>query len=160
MFKKMVPMLIIIFIAITLIAIGAFVLWNYIMKDSASQDPSAQAKEIANSVEIKTLTALERTELTYSINEVTTNLSDINYVVRISFAFVVDNKLTREEIELVRPLILDIIGNTLSDTEPEEIRGSVGRDELKSKLMNRINPQLKEGNLREINISDFIITQR
>jgi flagellar FliL protein len=160
MFKKMLPWLIIVFIAITLIAIGAFVLWDFIMKEPSSQDPSAKAQEIADQVETKRLSAKERAELTYDVLDVTTNLSNINYIVKISFSFVVENKATREEIEMINPLLLDIIGNILSDTTPEEIGGSAGKDVLKSKLINSINPILNEGNLREINISNFIITQR
>lgn len=160
MFKKMLPWLIMIFVAITLIAIGAFILWDYIMKEPSPQDPNEKAQDIANQVETKSLSAQERTELTHAITDVTTNLSDINYIVKISFSFVVENEATKKEIELIDPLLLDNIGNILADTAPEDIGGSNGRDVLKSKLINLINPILNEGNIREININDFIITQR
>lgn len=160
MFRKLLPWLTMIFVVITLFVLGAFILWEFIMKEDQPLDADEQLKAITDEVEIKSLSAQERTELTYDILDVTTNLSDLNYLVRISFSFVLDNKLAREEIELLEPLILDIIGNTLADTDPEDIRGSSGRDHLKAMLINRINPRLEEGKLLEINLSDFIISQR
>lgn len=161
MFKRMLPWLIMIFVVITLCVLGAFVLWEFIMKDNTTPlDQNGQAQEIAEQVETKPLSAKEREELTYNVMDVTTNLADLNYLVRISFSFVLDNKLAREEIEMIKPLVLDIIGNTLADTTPDDIKGSHGRDHFKAILINRINPLLDEGKLLEINLSDFIISQR
>src|SRR5690554_194961 len=113
MFKKMLPWLIVIFVVITLIVIGAFILWEYIMDDPVSQDPNDKALAIASQVETEPLSAKERASLTYDIFDVTTNLSDIDYVVKISFSFVVENEDTKEEITLIQPLLLNTIVNTL-----------------------------------------------
>jgi flagellar FliL protein len=160
MFKKMLPWLIMVLIAITLIAIAAFILWDFIMEDSNANDPNAKAQEIAGEVEAQPLSANERAELSFSIDGVTTNLADINYIVKLSFSFLMENAEARHEIELMKPVVLDIIGNTLSDTIPEDIQGSAGKDQLKAKLMNQINGVLKEGKILEISISDFIISRR
>lgn len=160
MFKRMLPWLTMVLVVITLFVLGGFILWEFIMKDDPPTEPSDQAQTIANSVETRSLSAREREELTYNLMDVTTNLSDINYAVKISFSFVLDSKQAREEFELVTPLVLDIIGNTLADTNPEDIQGSTGRDRLKALLINRINPRLEEGNLLEINLHDFIISHR
>lgn len=161
MFKKMLPWLIMILIAITLITIAAFVLWNFFMKEPAIQDPNENAHNIANEVETQSMTAVERSELTYTIQDITTNLSDINYIVRITFALLVENEEVKDELELVDPEIQDIIGNILADTSPGDISGSTGRDELKAKLLNELNnAKLQNGNVLEINISDLIISQR
>lgn len=160
MFKRMLPWLTMIVLVIIIFVLGGFILWEYIMKDDTPLDPNGQAQAIVEEVEGKHLSAKDREQLTYNINDVTTNLSELNYLVKISFSFVVDNELAREEIEMIEPLVLDIIGNTLADTHPEEIIGSHGRDALKSILINRINPRLEEGNVLEINLSDFIISQR
>lgn len=160
MFKKILPWLIMVFIAITLIVIGAFILWEFIMKDAQDTHPNHQVQDIVGDVEAVKLSAAERAELTYNLPEVTTNLADINYMVLIRFAFVVENEKTLKEIELLEPLVLDTVFNTLSDTQPEEINGSQGKDLLKAKLINQINPILREGNIREINLSNFIITRR
>lgn len=160
MFKKMLPWLIMILIAITLITVAAFILWDFIMKESDPTDANAKAQELAESVDPKPLTAKERMDLSFHIEDVTNNLSDIDYVVKVSFSFLLDNQLVKAEMEQAKPWILDIIGNILSDTNPNEITGSRGRDVLKAKLINQINPILHEGKLLEVSISDLIISSR
>lgn len=160
MFKRMLPWLTMILVVITLFVLGGFILWEYIMKDDPPIDANSQAQSIASQVEAKSLSAQKRDELTYNLMDVATNLSELNYVVKISFSFVMDSEEAREEIELITPLVLDIIGNTLADTQPDDIKGSVGRDRLKAILINRINPRLQEGKLLEINLNDFIISHR
>lgn len=160
MFKKMLPWLVMILIAITLITIAAFVLWDLIIKEPKSDDPSENAQRIADEVEPKDLSAKERVALTYDMETITTNLSDINYVVRLSFSFLLDNEKAKEEMELIVPQVNDIIGNILSDTAPKQIEGSAGKDLLKATIINKINPILNDGKLMEVIIRDFIITQR
>lgn len=160
MFKRMLPWLTMIVLVITIFVLGGFILWEYIMKEDTPLDPNGQAQAIVEEVEGKHLSAKDRELLTYNVMDVTTNLSELNFLVMISFSFVVDNELAREEIEMLEPLVLDIIGSTLADTHPNEIVGSHGRDALKATLINRINPRLEEGNVLEINFSDFIISQR
>lgn len=152
--KKMIPWMIMILIAITLIALAAFVLWEYIMQDN-KQDPNTYA----NNAESRTLTALERNENTVKIEGITTNLADIKYVVRVSFAFLLTNHETKEEFELLKDVAKSRIIQLLADTKPTDVQGSIGKDELISKMINQINPTLTEGKIQEIDITDFIITE-
>lgn len=152
--KKMIPWMIMILIAITLIALAAFVLWEYIMQDN-KQDPNTYA----NNAESRTLTASERIENTVKIEGITTNLADIKYVVRVSFAFLLTNHETKEEFELLKDVAKSRIIQLLADTKPTDVQGSIGKDELISKMINQINPTLTEGKIQEIDITDFIITE-
>lgn len=152
--KKMVPWMIMILIAITLIALAAFVLWEYIMQDT-SQDPNTYA----NNVETKTLSAEERSELTVHIDEITTNLADYKFVVRISFSFLLTNEEVKKEFEMIQDVVKARIIEVLADTNPEEIQGSAVRDELLSKIINLINPSLQKGKVHEVDITDIIITE-
>lgn len=152
--KKMVPWMIMILIAITLIALAAFVLWEYIMQDT-SQDPNTYA----NNVETKTLSAEERSELTVHIDEITTNLADYKFVVRISFSFLLTNEEVKNEFEMIQDVVKARIIEVLADTNPEEIQGSAVRDELLSKIINLINPSLQKGKVHEVDITDIIITE-
>lgn len=155
MFKKMLPWLIMILIAITLVTLAAFVLWEYIMRDTDS-DPNAKAA----SVEARQLSAEEISRQTVKIEEITTNLAGNEYVIQISFAFLLTNEKAKTEMETVKHLAESKIIRTLADTAPEDIQGSSGMDALISRLINTINPILKEGKIKQIDITNFIVTEQ
>src|SRR5690625_2899408 len=133
MFKKMLPWLIMVMISITLITLAAFVLWEYIMKDSNS-DPHTYI----NGVDSIQLSAKQINEQTIHIEEITTNLKGMNHVVRVSFAILLSNKEAKEEMESILHMIQAHIVRTLADTSVADIEGSEGMDTLISKLINRI----------------------
>lgn len=155
MFKKMLPWMIMILIAITLIALAAFVLWEFIMKD-AKADPNAHA----NNIEVKQLSAKQIQEQTLLIEEITTNLAERRFVVRISFAFLLSSSDTKEELESLRHLVEASIIRTLADTSPDDIVGSAGMDRLSASLINQINPMLSTGKVVQIDITNFIVNEQ
>lgn len=159
MMKKLVPWLIIVLVAITLITVAAIILWENVFKDPLSNDPLSQARQSVEGEEAQQLSAEERSELTVYIDKVTTNLSDINYMIQISFAFQLSNEKAKEEFELLTHLANSTIIRILSDTEPEDIRGSAGQDTLIAKLMNEINAFLQEGKISKVDITEFILTE-
>ena len=154
MFKKMLPWVIVLLIAITLIALAAFILWDYIMEDSPQN-----AADKAQEVELVKLSAEEIMSLTVTLDDITTNLADMNYVVRLSFALQAENEKTKEELDKIKHLVEAKIIRTLADTTPDEIMGSKGFDSLSSKLINLINPLLSNGKIQQIEITDFIISK-
>lgn len=159
MVKKMLPWLIIVLVAISLITVAAFVLWNFVIRDSLPADAAERAVYSVAGERAKTLSAEEINELTVNIEGITTNLADIDYMIQISFAFQLSNKKAKEEFELLQHLALSEIIKTLADTTPEEISGSKGQDALIAKLMNSINPILSEGVITNIDITQFILTE-
>jgi len=50
-----------------------------------------------------------------------------------------------------------IVIQTLADMTPDQVSGSKGFDNLTSALMNKMNPDLHEGKLNKIMITDFVI---
>lgn len=150
--KKMLPWLVMILISITLITLAAFVLWEYIMNDSKT-DPNTHI----NSADSIQLTAKQVNAQTVKIEDVTTNLGGLNYVVRASFAILLTNKDAKEEMESIIHLVEANIIRTLADTTASEIQGSAGMDALISKLINQINPILQKGKIKQIDITDFIV---
>lgn len=152
--KKMMPWLITILLSITLIAIVAIFLFRTMFSDPT--------KEAANSepVEIEVLSADERVEVTSELKDFQRNLLDPEYVVRMSFAFQLDSKKTKEEFDkLLEIEIKPIVSRTLADMKAEELNGSAGEDALESKLLTLINPVLPEGKLVKVEITNFIITE-
>lgn len=156
--KRMLPWLITILLAITLIVVAAFFIYDRLFNDSGSG--FGEVDKIVEQVEPEKLTADERVEMTAEIQDIRTNLLDTNYVVVMSLAFRLDSKKAKEEFEKIKDIsIKPIIIRTLSDMTEEELRGSKGKDELNARLFNLINPELTHGRLTKVEITNFIITR-
>lgn len=157
MIKKMLPWVIIVLVAITLITVTVFVLWKFVVEDKLA-DPAQQAQNIVKDEAPQKLSADKVSKLTVKIDEITTNLADIDYMVRISFAFQLSNAKAKDEFEALDHIARAAIIKLLADTNPEDIQGSSGHDRLISRLMNELNPQLQRGNIMKIDITEFIIS--
>ncbi|WP_042160484.1 flagellar basal body-associated FliL family protein [Paenibacillus gorillae] len=153
--KKMLPWLVTTLLAITLIAIVCIILFKSFFNENG---PDANANK---PVVVKQLSADKRVEVTSELKGFTRNLLDADYVVKISFAFQLDSKKTKEDFDKLMEIeIKPIINRTIADMTADELRGSKGEDMLESKLLNLINPILPEGKkLVKVEITDFIITQ-
>lgn len=151
--KKMMPWLITILLAITLIAIVSIILFK-----SFFAEPGEHAEN--TEVEVKVLTADQRVEVTSELKDFRRNLKDPQYVVVLSFAFQLDSKHTKEEFDkLLEIEVRPIINRTLADMTAEELNGSQGEDMLESKLLNLISPIVPEGKVVKVEITNFIITE-
>ncbi|MRN54859.1 flagellar basal body-associated FliL family protein [Paenibacillus monticola] len=152
--KKMLPWLITILLAITLIAVAAFLLMDKIFPNNA--DPVTAAVE---KVEAKKLSADEIVKLTSEIIDIKTNLADPDYIVMINFAFQLDTETAKTEFDKIKDIkIKPLIIKTLADTKPTELNGANGKDQISSKLVNLINKTLTEGKLTQIEVTSFILT--
>ncbi|MFD2670095.1 flagellar basal body-associated FliL family protein [Marinicrinis sediminis] len=153
--KKLVPILIIVLVSITLIAVAAFSLYHFMLKD----DSGSNGNEIAIE-EPAQLTAEERKELTVEVNEIITNLSNLDYIVKLNLDLIVENEKVKEELGFLTSTVKSIIVKALADTAPDAISGSQGQDAFNARMMNEINAILQEGKLKEVQITDIIITQQ
>lgn len=152
--KKMLPWLITILLAITLIVVAAFLLMNKIFPS----DTNNPVNEVAQQVETKNLTADQIVELTSEISEIKTNLADPDYIVQINFAFQLDTAKAKEEFEKIKDIkIKPLIIKTLADVKPQELSGAAGKDQLCSKLLNQINKTLPEGKVTQVEITNYIL---
>lgn len=152
--KKMLPWLITILLAITLIVVAAFLLLDKIFP-SDSNDVNVAVQNI----EAKKLSADEIVELTAEITDIKTNLADPDYFVQISFAFQLDTVKAKEEFEKIKDIkVKPLILKTLADTKPEDLNGAAGKDQLSSKLVNLINKTLTNGKLTQIEVTTFLTT--
>lgn len=154
--KRMLPWLITILLAITLIVLAAFLLVNQMNKPAPGTEVNAAVDSVPAP---KNLSADELVQVTSTINDIKTNLSESNYVVVIDFAFQLDSAASKEAFDKIKDYkIKPIIIKTLADTKPEELTGALGKDNLSSKLLNLINKSLPEGKLIQIDITDFIMS--
>lgn len=149
--KKMLPWLITILLAITLIVVAAVLLWTKIFPSNSSDVNSA-----VHNVQAKHLSADEIVELTAQINDIKTNSADPDYIVSINLAFQLDTVKAKEAFEKIQEIkIKPIIIKTIADSKPEELNGASGKDQLASKLINLINKSLTEGKLTQIEVTNF-----
>ncbi|NDI33382.1 flagellar basal body-associated FliL family protein [Chengkuizengella sediminis] len=136
--------LIFILVFITLIILSAFIFWDWVKNEPVStENPSAQ----------------EIQELTVFMDDVTTNLADLNYLIRISFAFQLDNKDAKEELEASIHIVESNVIRLLADTKANEMSDSQDLDLIINKLKDIINPILTEGTLEQVHITDRVVSR-
>ncbi|WP_442600939.1 flagellar basal body-associated FliL family protein [Paenibacillus sp. KN14-4R] len=151
--NRLLSMVIIILVSITLILVASFFIWNYMDKSSASGTPATTEAKSSKSLSTK-----EMKDNTVIVKEIATNLMPITSVVRISLAFELENSKTKEDFEnLLDSQVKGTIIKTLNDMTVDQLQGSKGNDNLIATLINRLNPLLKRGTIKQISITDKVI---
>lgn len=155
--KKMLPWLITILLAITLIAVVSVFLFNQFFNESTGSD-TLDAQQSVNGVKAERLTADKRVEVTSTMSDIKTNLAEQNFIAVMALAFQLDSKEAKEDFDKVKDIVVKpIVLRVLSDMTPEQLNGSKGKDEMAAKLLNLINPELTKGKLVSIEVTDFVI---
>ncbi|MGW8956168.1 flagellar basal body-associated FliL family protein [Paenibacillus sp. NPDC055715] len=153
--KKMLPWLITILLAITLIAGAAFVLIPTLSGKKSEATPNAQA---AQAEQLPRLSADELVEVSSEITGIKTNLADADYIVQMNLSFQLNDAKAKESFEKIKDIsIKAIVIRLLADTKPDELRTAKGRDQFSDKLTDLINKSLPEGHLGNAKITDFLL---
>ncbi|RJG22299.1 flagellar basal body-associated FliL family protein [Paenibacillus thiaminolyticus] len=148
--KRMMPWMITLLLALTLIALVVIMMINTNGKGNA---PGAQQ------VQTVRLSADEIVEMTSTMTDIKTNLADRSYIVLTGFAFQMDTKKTKEQFDKIKDVrIKPLILRTLADMKPEDLQGMKGQDQLCAKLLELINKQLPEGKVVQVDLTDFILS--
>ena len=158
--KKMLPWLISLLLAITLIvAVGVYV-WTQYLSGPDSNDPEAQVKEVVQDVKTTPISADEMIKVASELTNIKTNIADTSYVVIISFNIQLSSAKAKEEFDKIKEIqIKPIINRALWVMKPEDFQGIKGKDQLCSSLINAINAVLVEGKVTKVDIKDFIMQQ-
>lgn len=150
--KKMLPWLITILLAITLIAIVAIILFKTMIADPKEETPETET------IKVEQLSADKRVEVTSELKDVRRNLKDLDYLVVVSFAFQLDGKKAKEDFDKIIDIeIRPIVNRVLADLSVDELKGSQGEDLLESKLLNLITPVITKGKLVKVEITNIQI---
>lgn len=159
MFKnKILNVAIIILVCVTLLVGAAVVVWMFVINKDGPTSPAEQAKQLAAQTAARPLSAKEIVSLTSLLDNVTTNLATQNHIISISFAFQLENQKAYEEFEMLKETrIQAIVLKLLHTTEPDSLFEPGGFDRLAAQLMNEINPVLLEGEIAQIDITNFVI---
>ncbi|MFC5702126.1 flagellar basal body-associated FliL family protein [Cohnella faecalis] len=156
--KKMLPWLVSLLLAITLIVIVALYFWSSLFGSDA-KDPEDQARESVQSVAAEPMSADEMIKVTSELTNIQTNIADTDYVVRISLSFQMDSAKAKEEFDKIKDIqVKPLINRALWVLNSEDVKGTKGKDQLCAELINAINPVLSEGKLTSVKITDFIIS--
>ncbi|MEK0316033.1 flagellar basal body-associated FliL family protein [Cohnella sp. 56] len=158
--KKMLPWLVSLLLAITLIVIAGLYSWStFFGKNDAGNKEDAAAKSVEH-VEAEALSAAQRSKVTSDLNDIKTNLSDTNYIVIFGFTFQLDNAKAKAEFDEVKDSVIKpIINRALWSTTPDQMQGTKGKDDLVAELINEINPVLTKGKVVKIGITNFLMQE-
>jgi len=144
MFKnKLFNMALIVIIAITLLGVVSFVLWQTYLS------PAAQTEQHEEPKEAEPLTADEMQEFTVDTGEITTNLVTNNYII-VRFSITADSAEGKEELTKRLPQVNQIIIKALAGLSPDDIKGTEGINKLEAKIMNEVSSIMLEGKIVQV----------
>lgn len=147
--KRILPWMITMLLAITLIALVFIMVWN-------SQNNPAQNG--SNEIRIQRLSAEELLKVTSVMSDIKTNLKTADEIIQIGFSFQLDSKKTLEQFEKIKDIkIKPVILKTLADMTKEELQGAKGIDQLCAKLLEQINKTLPQGKVIQIDVTERIM---
>jgi len=157
--KKMLPWLISLLVAITLIVgVGVYVWTQFFSINDA--DPEQKAAQAAQSVEVEPLSADELLKVTSELTNIRTNIADTSYVVVMSLVFQLDSEKSKNEFEKMKEIaVRPIVNRALWLMEPEDLQGTEGKDRLTAELINSVNTILTVGKVTKVEIKEFIMQQ-
>jgi flagellar FliL protein len=139
--NRLFNMALIIIIAISLLGVISFVLWQTFLSPSG-QSPKAET-------EVKTLSAQEMNEYSVDTGEITTNLLTNNYIV-VRFTITAENEEAKEELEQRLPQVNQVIIKALAGLTPEDIKGTEGVNKLEAKIMNEVSALMQKGKIIQV----------
>ncbi|MBY0088780.1 flagellar basal body-associated FliL family protein [Brevibacillus sp. M2.1A] len=140
--NRLFNMALIIIIAISLLGVISFVLWQTYLS------PAAQTATTEEQ-EVKPLTAEEMKEFSVDTGEITTNLLTNNYMI-VRFSITADSSAAKTELEQRLPQVNQVIIKTLAGLTPEDIKGTEGVNKLEAKIMNEISSLMQEGKIVQV----------
>ncbi|GED24581.1 hypothetical protein BAG01nite_06830 [Brevibacillus agri] len=140
--NRLFNMALIIIIAISLLGVISFVLWQTYLSP-AGQTASSEEKEV------KPLSAKEMQEYSVDTGEITTNLLTNNYMI-VRFSITADSADAKTELEQRLPQVNQVIIKTLAGLTPEDIKGTEGVNKLEAKIMNEISSLMQEGKIVQV----------
>ncbi|OWR27852.1 flagellar basal body protein FliL [Saccharibacillus sp. O23] len=151
--KKLLPWLITMLLAITLIVVAVFLVFgNNDKETTASGEKKPEAKQE------KKLSAKEIVAVSSDMTDIKTNLSDASFIVQVDFSFQLDSAKTKAEFDEIKEItVKPIVLMTLADMTPESLSTVKGKTQLNTKLKNLINKSLPEGEVVSVNITNFLL---
>lgn len=138
--NKLFNMALITIIAITLLGVAAFVLYQTYLTPASGEHATKEQP---------VLSADDMVAFTMDTGDITTNLLTNNYII-IRFSITADSKEAKEELTKRTAQVNQIIIKTLAGLSPDDIKGTEGLNKLEAKIMNQISSILQEGKIVQV----------
>ena len=137
MSSRFVQVSLIILVALTLIALITFFLWQMTTRSMVSGNQGMNVEDLSSK---------ELLELSVDTEQITTNLYTNDFII-VQFNILVDNKNARKEVENRMSEIRSAIISVLASKTPEDLQGEEGISALEEILFKRFNEILNEGSV-------------
>ncbi|MGD8191021.1 flagellar basal body-associated FliL family protein [Brevibacillus ginsengisoli] len=138
--NKLFNMALITIIAITLLGVASFVLYQTYLSPTSGEHVAKEQPA---------LSADDMVSFTMDTGDITTNLLTNNYII-VRFSITADSKAAKEELTKRTPQVNQIIIKTLAGLTPDDIKGTEGLNKLEAKVMNQISSVLQEGKIVQV----------
>jgi flagellar protein FliL len=150
MFKnKLLTMALIIIIAITLLGVVAFVLWQTYLKPQPNKAKVQSEQKIS---------ADEFQKVTVETDQIPTNLLTGD-IVMAQFAIQGDTTKTKDELDKRKIQVTHIVIETLASLKPEEIKGTKGMATMENDIKKQLNTILTDGQVVKVMTTHMVLQQ-
>lgn len=145
--NKLFIILLSIIFSITMILTASFVLYQFLERSQASGQGEGSSQG-------KPLSASEMQANTVIMENIGTNLAGISNYIRLSIAFEMDSKKSKEEFMKIDFKVRDYVIRNLTDLTPQDIHGKDKLDQFTDLLLDKLNQDiLTYGKVRQIYIT-------
>ncbi|WP_298784351.1 flagellar basal body-associated FliL family protein [uncultured Marinococcus sp.] len=136
-------------LTLVLIAGAAAAVYQFLGSSSEQAEGSEEKAE--------ELSAEELRELTWDMDEMTTNLKGNDRYIKTMFSLQADNEKAREELEQRDYQINNIIIHELAQLEPADIEGSEGTTRMEERIKEKVNEVMTEGKVQRVYTTERVI---
>ncbi len=144
--------MIILLVSITLIIASVFLLKGYVFDNEKADKNTLEGTQF--------LSAVERAELTVKVENKITNLKGLDHIVKVSYAFLMNNEESRAEMDELTAEVNGVIVETLSMTTAEQLHDLDSQSKINQSMIKEINEILNKGKVIEARITDLLITEQ
>ncbi|MCX7338815.1 MAG: flagellar basal body-associated FliL family protein [Alphaproteobacteria bacterium] len=78
-------------------------------------------------------------------------------MLKASFVFELNSPEDKEEVDHVKPLIVDQFQSYLREQEVSDLQGAVGLERLRQELLNRVNTIISPRKIRQVLLKEFLL---
>ncbi|NME97238.1 flagellar basal body-associated FliL family protein [Aneurinibacillus aneurinilyticus] len=143
MFKnRLVNIVLILLMAITLIGVVIFVIWQSYLKPADPVAVNGQQVE-------RKVSAEELEKVTVETDEIRTNLLTGDLILA-KFAIQAENEKVKKELELRKTQVIHTVIKILSAMKPEEVQGPKGMEKVEATIKTELNKLLEKGKIVDV----------
>lgn len=113
-------------------------------------------KKPANSTEASAISPQDLAATQFVLDKMTTNLQGANFV-QISLVLQADSKKAKDELDLRKAQVQDVVNSILHNTTKVDLDQPDGQEKLKQAIMKQVNGLLTEGKVTNIYITEIIV---